>query len=274
MDVSCCRSSSSSSILRRRTCAWRGRCLRLPDVACAAAGSTAAVRSDRSADRCGPLQARPMPAIAPQLAEPAPQRRQRQRTGIPARAHAPHPPGLPAQRRRCQGPSCASEIPDLRDDEFAAWDQADLLEHLVIDGERATSIARTSNLFRLSPQARARRASRRRSTTARWSRRIRITTKMRDAALATGKQQRRAAARARHLVDHVDADCRARRRDRARVDSVSARDCRASRKTSRLIGERAGEARRSRRNRRCSAPSTWSSRRAPDSRRSSRSATS
>ena len=47
-------------------------------------------------------------------------------------------------------------IPDLRDEEFAAWDQAGLLEHLDIDGQRRYFNRAPSNLFRLSPQAAAR----------------------------------------------------------------------------------------------------------------------
>jgi len=47
-------------------------------------------------------------------------------------------------------------IPDLRDEEFAAWDAAGLLEHLDIDGERRYFNRAPSNLFRLSPQAAAR----------------------------------------------------------------------------------------------------------------------
>ncbi|HEY0334250.1 MAG TPA: transglutaminase-like domain-containing protein [Stenotrophomonas sp.] len=47
-------------------------------------------------------------------------------------------------------------IPDLRDEEFAAWDQAGLLEHLDIDGERRYFNRAPANLFRLSSQAAAR----------------------------------------------------------------------------------------------------------------------
>lgn len=50
------------------------------------------------------------------------------------------------------------QIPDLRDDEFARWDAAGLLEHLDIDGQRRYFKRAPSNLFRLSAQARARRA--------------------------------------------------------------------------------------------------------------------
>jgi transglutaminase-like putative cysteine protease len=50
------------------------------------------------------------------------------------------------------------EIPDLKDAEFAAWDAAGLLEHKAIDGETRYFNRAPSNLFRLSPQAAARRA--------------------------------------------------------------------------------------------------------------------
>ncbi|HEY0660868.1 MAG TPA: transglutaminase-like domain-containing protein [Lysobacter sp.] len=48
-------------------------------------------------------------------------------------------------------------IPDLRDDEFAKWDAAGLLEHQVIDGRTLYFNRAASNLFRLSPEAVARR---------------------------------------------------------------------------------------------------------------------
>jgi transglutaminase-like putative cysteine protease len=50
------------------------------------------------------------------------------------------------------------KIPDLRPDEFTAWDAAGMLEHRVIDGDKRYFNRAPSNLFRLSPQARARRA--------------------------------------------------------------------------------------------------------------------
>ena len=54
--------------------------------------------------------------------------------------------------------SVREEIPDLRDEEFAAWDAAGLLEHQVIDGRRLYFSRAPSNLFRLSPAAVARRS--------------------------------------------------------------------------------------------------------------------
>ena len=49
-------------------------------------------------------------------------------------------------------------IPDLRDDEVAQWDRT-LLEHMTIDGEKRYFSRAASNLWRLSPQAVARRAT-------------------------------------------------------------------------------------------------------------------
>ena len=51
-----------------------------------------------------------------------------------------------------------SQIPDLKPEEFAAWDSAGLLECRVIDGGKRYFNRAPSNLFRLSTQARARRA--------------------------------------------------------------------------------------------------------------------
>ena len=48
-------------------------------------------------------------------------------------------------------------IPDLREEEFAGWDRASLLEHMTIDGEKRYFSRAVSNLFRLSPAAAARR---------------------------------------------------------------------------------------------------------------------
>jgi transglutaminase-like putative cysteine protease len=49
------------------------------------------------------------------------------------------------------------QIPDLSDAEFAAWDQAGLLEHQVIDGRKLYFNRAPSNLFRLSAAAASRR---------------------------------------------------------------------------------------------------------------------
>ena len=50
------------------------------------------------------------------------------------------------------------KIPDLKPEDFAAWDKAGLLEHRVIDGSKRYFNRAPSNLFRLSAEARARRA--------------------------------------------------------------------------------------------------------------------
>ena len=49
------------------------------------------------------------------------------------------------------------KIPDLRDEEFARWDAAGLIEHQVIDGRTLYFNRAPSNLFRVSAEARARR---------------------------------------------------------------------------------------------------------------------
>lgn len=50
-------------------------------------------------------------------------------------------------------------IPDLREDEFQRWTKANLLEHMVIDGTPWYLNRSVSNLFRVSPEAMARRAT-------------------------------------------------------------------------------------------------------------------
>lgn len=50
-------------------------------------------------------------------------------------------------------------IPDLRDDEFQRWSSSNQLEHLVIDGTPYYFNRSVSNLFRVSPEALARRAT-------------------------------------------------------------------------------------------------------------------
>ncbi len=52
-----------------------------------------------------------------------------------------------------------AQVPDASEAEFDAWDAAGLIEHLDIDGQRRYFARSVSNLFRLSPQAAARRAS-------------------------------------------------------------------------------------------------------------------
>lgn len=50
-------------------------------------------------------------------------------------------------------------IPDLREDEFQRWTKANLLEHMVIDGTPYYFNRSVSNLYRVSPEAMARRAT-------------------------------------------------------------------------------------------------------------------
>ncbi|MEO6226238.1 MAG: hypothetical protein ABIO61_00055, partial [Thermomonas sp.] len=50
------------------------------------------------------------------------------------------------------------QIPDLTDAEFTRWDGQGLLERMDIDGQRVYFNRAASNLFRLSEEARARRA--------------------------------------------------------------------------------------------------------------------
>jgi transglutaminase-like putative cysteine protease len=50
------------------------------------------------------------------------------------------------------------QIPDLTDAQFSEWDAAGLFEHMVIDGRTLYFNRSPSNLFRLSPEALARRA--------------------------------------------------------------------------------------------------------------------
>ena len=52
-----------------------------------------------------------------------------------------------------------AQVPDLREDEFQRWDAAGLIERLDIDGEPRYFNRSVSNLFRLSPEAAARRAA-------------------------------------------------------------------------------------------------------------------
>lgn len=51
-----------------------------------------------------------------------------------------------------------AQVPDLREDEFQRWDAAGLIERLDIDGEPRYFNRSVSNLYRLSPEAAARRA--------------------------------------------------------------------------------------------------------------------
>ena len=79
------------------------------------------------------------------------------------------------------------EIPDLADAEFAAWDQAGLLENLVIDGDKRYFSRAPSNLFRLSAQARARRAKQTPFNDGPFEQAHPHHREIRDAALASGR---------------------------------------------------------------------------------------
>lgn len=50
-----------------------------------------------------------------------------------------------------------THIPDLTEQEFRAWDEAGLIERMTLDGEKRYFNRSVSNLFRLSPEAAARR---------------------------------------------------------------------------------------------------------------------
>jgi transglutaminase-like putative cysteine protease len=95
------------------------------------------------------------------------------RPGLPAETHA----ALEFQRERMRRirldfnltqaqarAKVRERIPDLRDDEFDRWTSANLLEHMVIDGEPVYFNRSVSNLFLLSPEAAARLATPRKSS--------------------------------------------------------------------------------------------------------------
>ena len=96
-------------------------------------------------------------ALSAQGSDPAPARHRR----------APAPGGTvfagPSVQRRTNSSAKAQarvrrQIPDLEESEFRAWDEAGLLESRVIDGRKLYFNRAPSNLFRLSADARARRA--------------------------------------------------------------------------------------------------------------------
>ncbi|MCF7223134.1 transglutaminase-like domain-containing protein [Marilutibacter chinensis] len=79
------------------------------------------------------------------------------------------------------------EIPDLQAGEFAAWDTAGALEHLVIDGERRYFARTVPNLFRVNAEAAARRATPRNGVFGPMETLNPHHAEVRDAALATGQ---------------------------------------------------------------------------------------
>ena len=152
------------------------------------------------------------------------------------------------------------QIPDLSSAEFAAWDAAGLLEHLVIDGRTLYFNRAPSNLFRLSEAA----VKRRSSPTPPWTDGPNETAnahhrEVRDQALKTGKHARGAAPRARDLLADRESGCGAERRNAARLAAVSPRAAGpAGRRAPARRARRQNTS--SRRSRHCSAPSTSSSR--------------
>jgi hypothetical protein len=79
------------------------------------------------------------------------------------------------------------QIPDLTDAQFAAWDQAGLLEHQVIDGRKLYFNRAPSNLFRLNAAAAARRKNPIAFNDSPLEKPHPHHGKVRDAALASGK---------------------------------------------------------------------------------------
>jgi transglutaminase-like putative cysteine protease len=79
------------------------------------------------------------------------------------------------------------QIPDLKDSEFAAWDAQGLLESRVIDGRKLYFNRAPSNLFRLSADARARRAKQTPFTDSPLETAHPHHREVREQALATGK---------------------------------------------------------------------------------------
>jgi transglutaminase-like putative cysteine protease len=80
-----------------------------------------------------------------------------------------------------------AHIPDLKPEEFAAWDAAGLLEHRVIDGRKRYFNRAPSNLFRLSPQAAARRSKQTPFADGPMEKAHPHHREVRDSAVATGK---------------------------------------------------------------------------------------
>jgi transglutaminase-like putative cysteine protease len=78
-------------------------------------------------------------------------------------------------------------IPDMSDAEFRAWDDANLLEHLTIDGNKLYFQRSVSNLWRLSPAAVARRATPPKFTDSPYETLHPYHARVREAALASGK---------------------------------------------------------------------------------------
>ena len=171
---------------------------------------------------------------------------------------------FPLTEAQSQAHACAQQIPDLKRRRVRGLGSRPACSSTGSSTAAGCYFNRApSNLFRLSPQAPARRrASRRRSTTGRWKRPIPTIAKVRDAGAANRQDQRRAAPRARHAVDHGRTRRRAGRRDGPRLDPVPA--CDAGPAGRHPLSSRAiPRSTPSRPNRRCSGPSIWRSRREP-----------
>lgn len=80
------------------------------------------------------------------------------------------------------------QIPDLTDTEFAKWDAAGLLESMQIDGRKRYFDRAPSNLFRLSAEARARRAVQTSFVDSPFEKPHAHHREVREQALATGKR--------------------------------------------------------------------------------------
>ncbi|KGQ20549.1 Transglutaminase [Lysobacter dokdonensis DS-58] len=79
------------------------------------------------------------------------------------------------------------QIPDLRDDEFARWEADNTLEHMTIDGQKRYFQRSVGNLWRLSPEALARRTEPPKFTDSPLESAHPHHKAAHDAALATGK---------------------------------------------------------------------------------------
>ena len=163
------------------------------------------------------------------------------------------------------------DIPDLRDDEFAAWDANGLLERQVIDGRVLYFKRSPSNLFRLSDAARARRAMDAKPTDGPMETANAHHREVIDAVRGTGSAS--VAPRRLQVTQSLTVEADAVPAGETLAPGFPIRvHCRASRNGS--ASSRASPRRtRSRRNPRCSARCTSKSRPSQASRRSFRSPT-
>ena len=115
-------------------------------------------------------------------------------------------------------------IPDMTEQEFAGWKASNQLEHMVIDGVPYYFNRSVSNLFRVSPEATARRAKPATRNDGPMESANAVPRRGAGAGPGDRQDQRGAAPRARHAVDHRQCRCGAGGRDGTRLDSVPARD--------------------------------------------------